>query len=164
LKDGTAAATGEIIVWTMADLSDDTNVIPTFVKKIEQGADMVFGSRYVKGGTSGDLSRFKRFVSNGFTFASRLFLGIKVHDITNAFRAFRKDVFDKIRPSSGDFGISPEFALKAHISGYKLDEVPTSYATRKKGIPQFKMMKMAIRYFSIFIGALFLKMRKTFQP
>jgi len=154
LKYGTAAAKGQIIVWTMADLSDDPNVILKLVERIDSGADMVFGSRYMKGGTSGDLSPFKRFVSWGFTFASMLFVGIRVHDTTNAFRAFKKEVFEKVQPQYGDFGISPEFALKAHIAGYKLEEVPASYATRTKGVAQFKMLKMAIRYFGIFLAAI----------
>jgi glycosyltransferase involved in cell wall biosynthesis len=157
LQEGTAAAKGGIIVWTMADLSDDLAIVPKFVKKIEGGADMVFGSRYMKGGNSGDLSGVKRFASWGVSFVSEVFIGVKVHDITNAYRAFRKEVFYEVRPQYGDFGISPEFALKAHLAGYKLDEVPTTYAMRKTGVAQFRMFKMAVRYFSIFLTAFLLR-------
>lgn len=158
LKEGTRQAKTNVIVWLMADLADDLNIIPKFLDKIKNGADMVFGSRYVKGGSSGDLSLLKRIASNGFSLMSRLFIGIKVHDITNAFRAFRKEVFDSLEIESGGFGISPEFALKAYLAGYKLDEVPTVYSNRKRGAAKFKMLKMAKRYFQIFLWALCIKL------
>ena len=159
LQEGTRAAEGRIIIWTMADLSDDYGAVPGFIRKIDEGADMVFGSRYMKGGNSGDFSGLKRFASWGVTFVSRIFIGVKVHDITNAYRAFRKDVFDNLQPFYGDFGISPQFALKAQLAGYKLDEVPTTYAMRKQGVAQFKLLKMAVRYFSIFMTALLIRLK-----
>jgi len=155
LKEGTREAKGDVIVWTMADLSDDIETIPRMVNRVAEGADMVFASRYMKGGSIGDLSRTKSLMSRGFTFVSRLFLGVKVHDITNAFRAFRKDVFDKVTLESGDFGISPEFSLKAQLKGFKLGEVPTTYKSRKEGIANFNMVKMSKRYLMIFLRAVF---------
>jgi glycosyltransferase involved in cell wall biosynthesis len=153
LKEGTATARGKFVIWTMADLSDDWGSVPPMLDKLRNGADMVFASRYMPGGSSGDLESFKRFVSSGFTFASRLFIGVPVHDITNAYRGFRREVYDKIRPEAGDFAISPEFALKAQLAGYKLDEVPTTYAKRQKGVANFRIFKMARRYFGMFVKA-----------
>jgi glycosyltransferase involved in cell wall biosynthesis len=155
LQEGTLAASGDIIIWTMADLSDDLNAIPKFVKKIQNGADMVFGSRYMQGGNPGDLSFLKKTASKGFVMLSRILIGIKVHDITNAFRGFRKEVFNSIPLVSGDFAISPEFSLKAHRNGYKLGEVPTDYTDRREGVAQFKFFKMGRRYFKIFLKASF---------
>lgn len=159
LKDGTWAAKGDIVVWTMADLSDDPDVIPKFVEKINGGADMVLGSRRIKGGSTGNQPFLKSFFSWGFAFASRLFVGVNVREVTNAFRAFRKEVFEKIPLQYGDFGISPEFTLKAHIAGYRIEEVPASYADRKKGVAQFKLFKMARRYFGIFIASIWWRIK-----
>lgn len=147
LKDGTKIATGEIVVWIMADLSDDLSSVPKFIDKIQNGADIVFGSRYMKGGSSGDLDTVKALLSRTFTALTRGLFGIPVHDITNSFRAFRKEVLDKINPESGDFSIAPEMALKAHMMGFHLEEVPTTYATRKKGKPKMKVFKTSIKYF-----------------
>jgi glycosyltransferase involved in cell wall biosynthesis len=163
LKDGTRAARGDIIVWLMADLSDDLDVVPEMLKKIQNGCDMVFGSRYMEGGSPGDLSGFKTLSSRGFSFLSRIFIGIKVHDITNAFRGFRKEVFDKVQPESGDFGISPEFALKAYLMGFKLGEVPVIYKNRKRGVQKFRMLSMSKRYFTIFLRALFWRLNKRYK-
>ncbi len=156
LKDGTGKAENNIIVWIMGDLSDDLSAVPRFAEKIQGGCDMVIGSRYMKGGAA-EIILWKRIASNGFTSLARIFLGVKVHDITNSFRAFRKEVFDSISLESGDFGISPEFALKAHNKGYKLCEVSAFHRDRVKGTAKFRMFKMGRRYFLIFLKAVFSK-------
>lgn len=158
LIEGTKKAGGNVIVWVMADLSDDLNTIPKFLKRIKNGYDLVFGSRYMKGGSPGDIPYDKALFSKSFTDLSRMFIGIKVHDITNAFRAFKKNVFYITNPTSTDFAISPEFALKAYLAGFKLDEIPTVYSNRKKGVTKFKIFKMSIRYLSVFLSILLQKL------
>lgn len=152
LKDGTKIANGKIVIWIMADLSDDLSSVPKFIEKIHNGADIVFGSRYMKGGSSGDLDPVKAFLSSTFTLLTRGLFGIPVHDITNSFRAFRREILDKVNPVSGDFSIAPEMALKAHMMGFKLEEVPTTYATRKKGKPKMKVFKTSMKYFLLMIA------------
>jgi len=154
LKEGTKQAAGDIIVWVMADLSDDLQAIPKFVEKIDNGADLVFGSRYIVGGTSGDLEFWKSFFSSGYSKIVRWLLGVPTHDITNAFRAFKKGAFVHLKLDADDFAISPEFALKAYLAGCKLDEVPTTYSNRKQGVAKFKMGKMGLRYLNILFEAI----------
>lgn len=154
LLEGTDKATGDVIVWVMADLSDDLNTILEFLRKIKNGCDIVFGSRYMKGGSSGNLSFLKTTLSRGFATLSRIFIGINIHDITNAFRAFKKEIIYSIKLESTDFAISPEFALKGYLAGFKLCEVPTTYSNRKKGITKFKMFEMGKKYFKVFLCAL----------
>lgn len=150
LKDGTKAAKGKYIVWVMGDNSDDAATIPKLIEKLKNSYDMVFGSRYMQGGSKGDANPFKTMLSAGYTFVARLIFGIKVHDITNPFRAFKKDVFNRITLECNDFAISPEFSIKSHLSGYKLAEVPTVYTNRKTGQPKFKIVKMGISYCKLF--------------
>lgn len=153
LKEGTLAARGSIVIWTMADLSDDVEAIPRFVEEIRDGADMVFGSRYMEGGSPGDLSRVKAFSSKAVSLLAAVGIGIPVRDITNAFRGFRKEVFHAARPRAGDFAISPEFALKAHLRGFRLGEVPVTYKNRVKGVQKFRMYRMGKRYARILAQA-----------
>lgn len=150
LKDGTKAAKGKYIVWAMGDNSDDAATIPKLIKRLNNSYDMVFGSRYMKGGSRGDSNPFKAVLSSGYTFAARLIFGIKVHDITNPFRAFKKQIFNKITLESNDFAISPEFSIKSHLRGYKLGEVPTGYTNRKAGQSKFRIIKMGISYCKLF--------------
>jgi len=120
------------------------------VGSIKAGSDIVFASRYMPGGSSGDLDRLKAFLSSRFTFFSRFFFGLKVHDITNAYRAFRKKLTDEIDIKSMDFAISPELAIKAHLLGYRLSEIPCSYKTRVAGKTKFKIFKMVLKYLTLF--------------
>ena len=150
LKDGTKAAKGKCIVWMMGDNSDDVATIPRLTEKLKDGYDMVFGSRYMKGGSRGDSNIFKAMLSSGYTFAARLIFGIKVHDITNPFRAFKKEVFSGMALECNDFAISPEFSIKSHLRGYKLAEVPTTYSNRKTGQSKFRIIKMGIAYCRLF--------------
>jgi glycosyltransferase involved in cell wall biosynthesis len=150
LKDGSRLAKGRYIVWVMGDSSDSLKTIPIFIKKLASGYDMVFGSRYTPGGSSGDLEPSKAVLSYGYTFISRLLFDFKVHDITNAFRAFKKQVYYDIRPKSNDFAISPEFAIKAQLRHYKLGESPATYKKRRAGKANFRMLKMGLSYIKLF--------------
>jgi len=147
---GMKEAAGDIIIWVMGDLSDNPEKIPEMVEKIKEGYDVVFGSRYMKGGSIGNLGRLKAFLSSRFTVFARILFGINVHDITNAFRAFRREVGEKMKLESADFAISPELAIKAHLLGYKLGEVPCSYASRVADKTKFKLFRMVMKYFTLF--------------
>ena len=150
LKEGTKIAKGKYIVWVMADNSDDLNAIPKFVSKLRDNFDMVFGSRYIKGGSKGDLGAFKAILSSGYSFFAGFIFGFKVHDITNAFRAFKKEIFNNIKLESNDFAISPEFAIKAHLKRYRLGEVPTTYKNRRAGTTKFRLIRMGAAYCRLF--------------
>lgn len=148
---GSKKATGEIVIWTMGDRADDCQTYSKMVEKIQQGYDLVFGSRYIPGGTWGNLDPTKAFLSSRGTILAKLIFGIPVHDITNAFRAFKADILKKIKLESNGFAISPEFAIKAHLLGFKLGEVPTVYYDRVEGVSNFKLWKMSSEYLILYL-------------
>jgi len=150
LIEGTEKARGDVVIWTMGDLADDPKTYQEIVSKLEHEYDMVFGSRYMPGGSRGNLDPFKAFLSSWGTLLARALFGIPVHDITNAFRGFKKEVFDTLRLNSPGFSISPEFAIKAHLAGFKLGEVPTVYSNRIEGVSSFKLYKMTKSYLSLY--------------
>jgi len=155
LIEGTKVPTGKIIIWTMGDLTDDTKTYQDIIKKIEDGYDIVFASRYMPGGSRGNLDPLKALLSFWGTILAQLLFGIKVHDITNAFRGFRREVFEKIKLTSSGFSISPEFAIKAHLAHFKLGEVPTVYRNRTEGISNFKLYKMTKSYLKLYLSLFF---------
>lgn len=150
LIKGTKRAKGEFIIWTMGDMADDAETYGEIIRKLENGFDIVFGSRYMPGGSRGNLDRIKAFLSSWGTRLARILFGVKVHDITNAFRGFKKEVFNKIKLESAGFSISPEFAIKAHIAGYRLGEVPTVYTNRIEGVSNFKLYNMTKSYLLLY--------------
>jgi len=148
IKEGTKLAKGKYIVWVMSDNSDDLSIIPEFMESLKQ-YDMVFGSRYMKG-SSNDLSAVKSILSSGYSLVAKFLFNLKVNDITNAFRAFKKEVFNKINLESNDFAISPEFAIKSHLKGYKLGQIPTTYKSRQAGVAKSSLIKMGVSYVKLF--------------
>lgn len=151
LREGTLKARGKFIIWTMGDLADDTATYGKIIDKLEAGFDLVFGSRYMPGGSRGNLDPLKAFLSSWGTQLAKAIFGVKVHDITNAFRGFRKKIVSELRLSSSGFSISPEFAIKAYLQGYKLGEVPTVYTNRVEGVSSFKLFKMIRSYLKLYL-------------
>ncbi|MBD3387524.1 MAG: glycosyltransferase [Candidatus Altiarchaeales archaeon] len=150
LKEGYAAARGRYVIWFMGDRSDEPDMIPEILRELESGYDMVIASRYMEGGSRGDLKLEKAIYGSTYTKLARAIFGIPVHDITNAFRGFKREILDDVELESEDFAISPEFAIKAHMKGLKLGEVPTTYHNRRAGKAKFSTLKMSLRFLSLF--------------
>ncbi len=163
LISGTKKASGNIIIWTMGDLADDTDTYLEIIHKINSGYDLILGSRYMPGGSRGNLDIIKAFLSSWGTILARILFEVPVHDITNAFRGFKKGIFGNIKLHSTGFSISAEFAIKAYLSGYKLGEVPTVYTNRVEGVSSFKMYKMIKSYLSLYFQ-LFWKYKLLKRP
>jgi glycosyltransferase involved in cell wall biosynthesis len=155
LVEGTRRSGGDIVIWTMGDMSDDTQTYEEIIQKLKEGYDIVFGSRYMPGGSRGNLDPLKAFLSSWGTQLAKLLFGVKVHDITNAFRGFKKSVFEAITLDSSGFSISPEFAIKAHLKGCRLGEVPTFYTNRVEGISNFKLYNMTKSYLTLYSSLFF---------
>lgn len=149
LKEGTFNARGDVVVWVMGDRSDKISVIPKLVEKLEEGFDMALASRYMKGGSRGDLDVHKAMYGRLYSLLCRFYYGMPFHDITNAFRAFRKSILGRINIASDDFAISPELSIKAFLGGYGICEAPTEYYSRREGVTKFKVFMMGLRYLSL---------------
>lgn len=155
LIEGTRKAKGEYIIWTMGDLADSTTTYKDIIEKLSDGFDMVFGSRYMTGGSRGNLDALKAYLSSSGTKLAKILFKIPIHDITNAFRGFRKNTFEKIKLNESGFAISPEFAIKAHLIGFRLGEVPTVYTNRVEGASNFKLFKMTKSYLTLYLKLYF---------
>jgi uncharacterized protein (TIRG00374 family) len=149
VKIGMKNATGEIIIPVMADLSDDPQDIPRMVKKINEGYDIAYGSRFCRGGHTTDYPWKKMIANRAFNYSIRLLFGIHHKDVTNAFKAYRREVLDAIgidNLEANGFDLTVEIPLKAHILGFKSVEVPVSWTERKKGEAKLKLSQNCTRY------------------
>lgn len=124
-----------------ADLSHNPFSIPEFLKKIEDGTDMVIGSRYIKGGsTAKGWAPHRVFLSVFGNKTVSLFLGSgEIKDWTSGYRGIKKEVFLKVLPfiknkrelKGYTFNIS--FAYYATICGFRVGSVPIRFADRTRG-------------------------------
>jgi uncharacterized protein (TIRG00374 family) len=148
VKEGFRNASGDIIIPFMGDLSNDSHDIPKLVKKIDEGYDIAYGSRFVKGGEKEGYPMTKLVANRVFNTMVRLLFGIRHKDVTNAFKAYRKEVLDGIgidNLEAKDFDITVEIPLKAHIMGFRSIEVPVKWHGRR-GSEKLKLSENGTKY------------------
>ncbi len=128
----------DILISLDADFQHDPHTIPEFLKKIEQGYDIVCGTRYSHGGSiPKNWPLYRKAFSVIGNFTVRAITGrFYLHDWTTGFRAIKKEVFlqeqEKIRLFQG-YTFIVAFLYKAILDGYKAGEVPIHFMSRKLG-------------------------------
>jgi len=138
---------GDSVVIAMADGSDRPEDIAKYYQKLVEGYDCVFGSRFVEGGAVVDYPVFKLIINRvANLFISTLF-NISYNDVTNAFKAYRREVVEGIRPLvSHHFNLTVEMPLKAIVRGYRCAIVPIVWTNRKEGKSKLNLNEMGSRY------------------
>ena len=146
LRAGFAAAQGEAIVVTMADLSDDLPALPTMLARFGEGYDLVSGSRYMPGGEQVGGPWLKGKLSN-FAGMSLHLLGLPTHDPTNSYKLYRTERLRQLSLESGNgFEINLEIVVKAWRAGWRITEVPARWVDRTAGRSKFKLWRWLPRY------------------
>jgi glycosyltransferase involved in cell wall biosynthesis len=147
IKTGMEEAKTEFVIVTMADLSDPPEVMNAMLAKAKEGADLVCGSRYMRGGKQTGGPFFKGLFSRIAGISLHCLTRIPTHDISNSFKMYRKSMLDTILiESKGGFEIGMEITVKAYITGYKIAEVPTTWTDRTDGESNFKLWKWLPNY------------------
>jgi dolichol-phosphate mannosyltransferase len=141
---------GDAVVVMMADESDDCRDVVRYWQKLNEGYDCVFGSRFVKGGGVIDYPWPKLTINRLANLLLRWLFRVKLNDVTNAFKAYRRTVIDGCRPFlSPHFNLTIEIPLKAIVRGYTWTVVPITWRNRRTGTAKLKLREMGSRYFFI---------------
>jgi glycosyltransferase involved in cell wall biosynthesis len=156
IRAGIAAAAAEVVVITMADLSDDVSVVPRMVELIGRGGyDIVCASRYMRGGRQIGGPKLKRLLSRAAGVSLYWLAGLPTHDATNAFRAYRRSVLQETTiESQGGFEYSLEITAKAFARGCRITEVPSTWRDRSAGQSRFKLRQWLPHYLRWYFYAL----------
>ena len=154
LKTGFQSARHEIIIPVMADLCDEIGLIPRMHAKIIEGYDIVSATRYARGGRRVGGSVLKTLLSRFINKILHKTTGMPATDLTNAFKAYRKSIFNVISIESSSFEISTEIMLKAYLKGFRIAEMPTIWRERRLGQSHFAVFKHGIKFIKWFIFAL----------
>jgi dolichol-phosphate mannosyltransferase len=142
--------TGDAVVIMMADESDDCRDVVRYWRLLNEGYDCVFGSRFIKGGGLIDYPWLKLKINRLVNLFIRTVFRLKLNDVTNALKAYRKTVIDGCRPIlSPHFNITVELPLKAIVRGYSWTVIPITWRNRRSGVPKLKLKEMGSRYFFI---------------
>lgn len=142
---GMAAAEGDVLAVIDADLQHDERILPEMVRRVrEDEADVVVGTRAAEGGSYGDWSAGRRFVSWVATMIARLLLRVPVSDPMSGFFAISRDAYQRVGPSVNPrgFKILLEF-IGRRGAGLRVAEVGYTFRNRLHG--ETKMSPSVIR-------------------
>ena len=130
LRTGFAAAACDIVLIQDADLEYDPDDYPSLLAPIFAGkADVVYGSRFL-GGPHRVLYFWHSVANRMLTLLSNMLNDINLSDMEVCYKAFRREVIQKIRIQCDRFGVEPELTAKVAKMRLRIYEVPVSYYGR----------------------------------
>jgi dolichol-phosphate mannosyltransferase len=119
-----------------ADLSWSESDLPTMIARLEEGNDLVIGSRYVAGGHIPHWPWHRRAMSRYGNRYACVVLGLPIHDATSGFRVIRASALrdnDLFKTRSRGYGFMIETAYRMHRGGAAMAEVPVTFVDRVRG-------------------------------
>ena len=148
--EGLDHATGDAIAILMADESDDCRDVVSYWRKLGEGWECVFGSRFVPGGGVIDYPWVKYRLNRLANLFIRLLFRIPLNDTTNAFKAYRRTAIRGCQPLiAPHFNILVELPLKSIVRGYSWTVIPITWRNRRTGQAKLKIKEMGSRYLFI---------------
>ncbi|CRK51133.1 Undecaprenyl-phosphate mannosyltransferase [Rhodococcus sp. RD6.2] len=126
----------QVVVEMDADGSHAPEQLHRLLDKIDEGADVVAGSRYVPGGSVVNWPRRREILSRGGNIYSQLALGVKIKDITGGYRAYRRVVLETLdlgAIESAGYCFQIDMGWRALQAGFTMVEVPITFTEREFG-------------------------------
>ena len=126
----------ELVLEMDCDFSHDPEAVPRLIAAAEDGADVVLGSRYVRGGRVGNWGLIRRAISRGASLYTALFLQMGVRDPTGGFKCFRRRVLETLdldAITAKGYAFQIETTYRAKQAGFRIVEVPITFVDRTAG-------------------------------
>jgi dolichol-phosphate mannosyltransferase len=126
----------DVIVEMDADGSHQPEQLPSLLDAVDAGADLVIGSRWVKGGSVVNWPFYRQLISRTGSTYARIMLGLGLKDITAGYRAFRRTTLEKLdfdAVESRGYGFQVDLANRVAKMGLKVVEVPVTFVERELG-------------------------------
>jgi dolichol-phosphate mannosyltransferase len=129
------AAGAELVLEMDCDFSHDPNAVPQLIAAAAD-ADLVLGSRYVRGGGTRNWGLVRRTISRGGSLYAQILLGAPVRDLTGGFKCYRRAVLERIDLDairSLGYAFQIETTYRALRAGFHVVEVPITFVDRMAG-------------------------------
>lgn len=155
VRAGLENFSGDAVAIFMADASDDPKDLVKYYRKMQEGFDCVFGTRWQRGGSTIDYPWPKKVLNRLANSFIQVVMQLRYDDITNAFKLYRRHVILGLDPIlSHHFNLTVELPLKAIVRGYSYAVLPNSWTNRKSGESKLKIKEMGSRYLFIVLYCL----------
>jgi dolichol-phosphate mannosyltransferase len=119
-----------------ADLSHDARYLSELLRPLEEGYDIVIGSRNIPGGGVVGWGPGRHIISKGGSLYSRTILGLSVHDLTSGYKAYSRRVLEAIRLQdvrSNGYSFQIETTYRGTLQGMRVKEIPIQFVDRTRG-------------------------------
>lgn len=129
-----------------ADLSHDPKYLPRFIDKIQEGYDLVIGSRYIKGISVVHWAFKRLLLSLWASYYAKKITGVPLTDPMAGFKCFRREVLEALpldRINSNGYSFQIEMHYRVYQSGFKITEIPIIFVERREG--ESKMSRRVIK-------------------
>ena len=162
------ARDADIVIQMAADFSHPVRFLqPLLEPLLTDAADLVLGSRYVKGGHIPRWNFLRRFVSRGGSVFSQIVLLMPYHDLTGGFKAWRTAALRELdldRLHAGGYAFQIETTFRARLAGARIVEVPITFEERRVGTSKMSMsilMEAFLLVLALRLSTLFRRRRRT---
>src|SRR5512133_4001256 len=128
-------AGAELILEMDCDFSHDPDDVPRLIEAAAD-ADLVLGSRYVRGGGVGNWGFLRRLISRGGSLYAQVLLGLHVRDLTGGFKCYRRAVLEALpldEIDSKGYAVEIETTYRALRMGFRVRESPITFVDRVEG-------------------------------
>lgn len=146
LRTGLAAACGDVIVTTDSDGTYRFSEISTLLSYLTPDVDVVTASPYHPAGGVKDVPGYRLVLSRGSSAIYRLLVDWRVHTFTCLFRAYRRQVTERVSFESDGFLAGTELLVKAMLMGYRVAEYPTVLHSRVAGVSKAKLVRTILAH------------------
>jgi dolichol-phosphate mannosyltransferase len=156
IRSGMEAVKGDVVIVYMADLSDSPEDVVAYYRKIREGYDCVFGSRFIKGSEVQNYPPVKLLINRIVNRCIQFMFWTRFNDLTNAFKAYRTAVIRDCGPYRAcHFNLTLEMSLGALIRDYHIAQIPIRWYGRTWGSSNLKLGEMGRRYLSTLLMMFF---------
>ncbi|MEY2664796.1 MAG: hypothetical protein RIT04_604 [Candidatus Parcubacteria bacterium] len=129
-QKGFSIAQGKYVFMADLDGTYDFGDIPRFIKKLDEGFDLVVGNRFT-GNTLGSMPWHHRYIGNPLLSGMvRLFFDVSIKDIHCGARAIRLTSFKKLSLVTGGMEFASEMIVRAAHANLSISEIPITYTNR----------------------------------
>jgi glycosyltransferase involved in cell wall biosynthesis len=157
LREAIAESTGDYIIEFQPDGNSVPEMVPKMIAKIEEGYDLVIGSRYQPGAVSYDDDRLTKVGNRSFTFLVNLLFRAKYTDTLIGFRIFRRDAFEKLGIDQDGLAWAIQIPIRFAKGDFRIGEIAADEPARIGGKRKMRPFKHGWEFLMLMLREFFTK-------